>query len=163
MKGSRPVPCALLIGLAIATQISLGSLVGGGVDAVDIPLLLLLWFSLVDRFGRVLAVGVAIGGTRLLWGVSPPIEVFAPLATGVLWIRFARNGVDPRDPGRRIALVTLALALAGFTHRFLWSVPWSGSVDAWAEGLLIGTLSAILLFPILDQTVPFVRSATHPM
>lgn len=163
MKGSRPLPCALLICFAIATQVALGPVAGGGCDALDVPLLLLLWFALVDRFGRVLAIAGAIGASRLMWGVSTPVEVFAPLASAVLWIRFARNGVDPRDAGRRIALVTFALAIAGVTHRVLWSVSFQATVDTWAQGLLIGTIGAILLFPILDQTIPFVRSATHPM
>ena len=118
MKGSRPLPCALLICFAIATQVALGPVAGGGCDALDVPLLLLLWFALVDRFGRVLAIAGAIGASRLMWGVSTPVEVFAPLASAVLWIRFARNGVDPRDAGRRIALVTFALAIGDLVKAF---------------------------------------------
>ena len=163
MKGTRPISCALVLILATATQLSLDPLLGGGVDAVDVSLLLLLWFALVDRTGRVLILTAVVGSSRLIGGASSAIEVFLPLLAAIAWTRFARGGIDPRDNVRRIAIVAGALAFANWTHRAIWEVPLTGSVGPAATGLLMGTFCAIVLFPILDRLVPLLRSATHPM
>ena len=163
MKGSRPFSCFLVLVLATATQFSLTPLLGGGVDTVDVPLLLLLWFALIDRTGRVLLLTAAVGASRLIGGVSSPLEVYLPLLAAIAWTRFARGGIDPRDNVRRIAIVAGALAFAHWTHRALWDVSFTGSVAPAATGLLLGTFCAIVFFPILDRLVPLLRSATHPM
>ncbi len=163
LRGARPAACLLLIALATATQISLAPLLAGGADSVDVPLILLLWFAGVDRWSRVVAIGGVIVISRLIGGASAPLPVILPLAAATLWMRFARHGVDPRDPGRRIALVAIALVVASLVQRLHHASPWNGAIDSWATGVLLGTVAALLLFPVLDLTTPLVRSADYPM
>jgi hypothetical protein len=163
LRGLRPLVCLVILSLAFATQLALDPLLGSGPDAVDLPLLVLLWFATVDRWPRILAIGSAIALARVLAGASSPFSVLLPLAVAVLWIRAARHTVDPRELGRRAALVGVALALASAAHRIRWSTPWAGTLDDWAYGIVLGSLSALLLFAILDRTAPLLRNADYPM
>jgi hypothetical protein len=163
MRGFRPIACLAIIALAFATQIVLEPLLGSGPDAVDVPLLVLLWFASLDRWPRVLAVGGAIGLARVLGGVSSVAAVAVPLALAVIWVRAARHTIDPRELGRRAALVAVALTIANLAHRLRGSTPWAGTLEEGAIGLVLGILCALLLFAILDQTAPLLRSADYPM
>jgi len=163
LRGLRPVACLAILVLAFATQLALDPLLGGGPDAVDVPLLVLLWFASIDRWPRVLAVGGAIALARVLVGASSAVSVALPLGIAVLWVRAARHTIDPRELGRRAALVLVALSLANLAHRLRWSTPWAGTLDDGATGLVLGILSALMLFAILDQARPLLRSADYPM
>jgi len=163
LRALRPISCLLILALALATQLALDPLLGGGPDAVDVPLLVLLWFASIDRWPRVLALGGAIALARVLAGASAPFAVVLPLAIAVLWVRAARHTIDPRELGRRAVLLAVGLSLASLVHRLRWSTPWAGTLDDAAFGLAVGTLSGLLLFAILDRTAPLLRSADYPM
>ena len=163
MRGSRPIATISILALAEGPQWSLEPLLARGADAVDIPLLVLVWFALIDRLPRVLAIAAAILALRWGLGASSAGAVLVPLLGALLWVRLARSWIDPRDRSRRLAIVLGAVAVATWLHRLLWSVPWSGTFDAYATGLLLGTLAAALLYPILDLTPPLLRSADYPM
>lgn len=163
LRGSRPLTCLAIVVLAFATQLSLDPLLGGGPDAVDVPLLALLWFAAFDRLPRVIAIGGAIALARVLGGASSALAAAFPLALAVLWIRAARNTIDVRAPFRRVLVILVAIVLANLAHRIRWSTPWAGEFDDGFRGLAMGTLAAIVLFALLDQTRPALRSADYPM
>lgn len=163
MTQLRLFTCGAIVLLASLTQIATAPLLGGGADAVDIPLLVLIWFALVDRWPRIVIVGTSLVILRVAFGASGLPAVAIPLLAAVLWVRFVRRGIDPRDPVRRITIVLSALIVAGLAHRILLSVPWAGEIDGWATGLVIGTIASVLINPILDLTAPLLRSADYPM
>lgn len=153
----------LLLLLAHLSALAFRPLLGGGADAVDPVLLLLIWFALVDHPRRLLLLLLLVVTSRVLGGVSGVSEALIPLLSALLTTRVLKNWIDPHDHRRRFAVVVPAIAIAHLCHRWLLLSPGDGTPILFLGGLVVATLSALMLFPILDLATPILRSARYPM
>lgn len=153
----------LLLLLAQLTAIAYRPLLGGGVDTVDPVLLLLVWFSLVDHPRRLALLLLLVVTTRVVGGVAGAAEALIPLLAALATTRVLRGWIDPYDPYKRFGVVVPAIAVAHLGHRWLLMSPAEGGPLLFFGGLLVASLSALMLFPILDLATPILRSARYPM
>ena len=163
MRAIRPTYCLLVLALGMAMQWSLTPLFAGGPSTVDITLLILIWFALIDRVDRVILLLLLVVILRTIYGVSPPLMVALPLSAALIWTRAARRFVDSRDDVRRIVITLGALFIAGLLNSVLLTGHWTRDFYGILAGVAYSSIAGILLFPILDELIPFLRSPRYPM
>ncbi len=163
MRSIRPFYCILVLTLGMAMQWSLAPLLVGGPCTVDFTLLILIWFALIDRVERVTLLLLVVIVLRTIYGVATPVEAALPLISGLIWTRFARRFVDSRDDIRRIVISLGAILIAGLLNSILLSEYWIQDIDQMVAGVIYSLIAGIMLFPILDELIPLLRSPRFPM
>ena len=100
---------------------------------------------------------------RIAGGVAGPVETLVPILAAIGTVRLLRGWIDPYDHRKRFGVVLPAITVAHLAHRWILTTPLEGGLLPFSGGLLLATLSALMLFPILDLATPLLRSARYPM
>ncbi|MFQ5655903.1 MAG: hypothetical protein ACE5GW_14390 [Planctomycetota bacterium] len=153
----------MLLALSVATGLSLRPLWFRGPATVDPPLLLLLWLALTDRRLRIYVAAGILAALRAHLGLSSLLAALLPLAAAIEAVLLMRRWVHLRDPWRRLPVTGLAASAAILLHHLLLDAPPGTLAIDLLLGALLSTLSAAILFPILDLVRPLIRSARFSM
>lgn len=154
----------IVFALALLTDLIYRPLLDFGIATIDVPFLCLLWFAQTDRRSRLYLIIAALVAVRLQATVASFEETAFLLVLGVECQIMFRGAVHLRDPIRRLPVLLFTLLVCYSMRGLIAShLPWSQLPPIVLTGALVGTLSACVLFPILDAARPLVRSYRYPL
>ncbi|MCI0652251.1 MAG: hypothetical protein L0Z55_10255 [Planctomycetes bacterium] len=160
----KPLWLVLVLFLGVATDWVYRPALALGVASIDFPLLVILWLAISDRRPRI-HLAVLFVALYRAWDDDVSLLIpWLPLASAAELMLGARTFVHLRSFYARTASLALlsftAILIEAWMSSFAISFTLARSA-AW--GGVLASLSALLLFPILDAAKPLLRSVRYPL